>query len=105
LVGPQRDDFTTQIFGKNIRDFGSRGQQRLAVLQLKMHQINFVKEKLKIMPLFILDDIFSELDEGHIKLVLEKVKGMQTIFTTTHKEFMPKEIISSAAVVELERMQ
>lgn len=94
LVGPHRDDFyITHSAGaegdKDVRHFGSRGQQRLAVLQLKLLQIQFMKESLSVAPLLVLDDIFSELDNGHIQLVLEKIKGSQVILTTTHKEFIP----------------
>lgn len=106
LVGPHRDDFFVLMpvgkEGKDIRSFGSRGQQRLAVLQLKMLQIYFLQEKLHITPLLILDDIFSELDSRHIQLVLEKVGKSQIILTTTHKEFVPKDLIIQAHVVELE---
>lgn len=107
LVGPHRDDFFVSIQVQNsnrdIRHFGSRGQQRLAILQLKMLQISYVKEKLHALPLFILDDIFSELDSGHINLVLNKVKGMQVILTTTHREFVPKQLAEQAVVIELEK--
>lgn len=107
LVGPHRDDFfvTMQIEkqAKDIRHFGSRGQQRLAVLQLKMLQIRFLEKQLGIKPLLILDDIFSELDSSHIQLVLEKVQGSQVILTTTHKEFVPKNLVSNARVIELKK--
>ncbi|HXS15205.1 MAG TPA: DNA replication and repair protein RecF, partial [Candidatus Saccharimonadales bacterium] len=65
LVGPHRDDFylTMEVEheARNIKHFGSRGQQRLVVLQLKLLQIAYMKEKLQKAPLLVLDDIFSEL--------------------------------------------
>lgn len=105
LVGPHRDDFLVTMPGalqKDVRYFGSRGQSRLAVLQLKMLQIAFIDEQTKTLPLLVLDDIFSELDNMHIKLVLEKVQGCQVILTTTHKEFVPAEFAKRATVIELE---
>ena len=106
LVGPHRDDFyllMTDSEGekRDIKTFGSRGQQRLVVLQLKLLQIQFVQEKLQTKPLLVLDDIFSELDSGHINLVLEKTFGQQVILTTTHKEFLPQDI--KATVIELKK--
>lgn len=104
LVGPHRDD--VQVFlpdGKILKDFGSRGQQRLAVLQLKLLQIHYMQEKGLTQPLFILDDIFSELDKGHIELLLEKLQHGQRIITTTHKEFIPEDKLPSYTVIELEK--
>ena len=108
LVGPHRDDFFVYMpIGsewKDVRHFGSRGQQRLAVLQLKMLQIAYVQQQTGKQPLLVLDDIFSELDSGHIQLVLHKVQGAQVILTTTHKEFVPAHVLRSAAVIELEKI-
>ncbi|HEX7042590.1 MAG TPA: DNA replication and repair protein RecF [Patescibacteria group bacterium] len=107
LVGPHRDDFfVTMKVGKeekDIRHFGSRGQQRLAVLQLKMLQIEYIVEKVGKRPLLVLDDIFSELDNSHIQLVLDNVQKSQSILTTTHKEFVPQALLKSATVIELEK--
>ncbi len=94
LVGPHRDDFSLS-FGKNsehlrhdVKAFGSRGQQRLVVLQLKLLQLHFIEKAKGERPVLLLDDIFSELDEGHIKHVLSLIDQQQTILTTTHEEFL-----------------
>lgn len=103
LVGPHRDDFiVTMDKDLDIRYFGSRGQQRLVVLQLKMLQISYIEKILGQRPLLILDDIFSELDEGHINLVLSMLNKQQTIITTTHKEFIKGNFINNFSVIELE---
>ncbi len=103
LVGPHRDDFFV-LFDKslNLKSFGSRGQQRLGVLQLKLLELQYIKEKLGVLPLLLLDDVFSELDEGHINLILEIRDNQQTIITTTHEEFIPAKIKGKMEVVELE---
>lgn len=107
LVGPHRDDFfmTMDVEGeaRDIKHFGSRGQQRLVVLQLKLLQIAYMQEKLNAPPLLVLDDIFSELDSGHIELVLQTTKGCQTIITTTHKEFIPGIYQKKFGMIELEK--
>lgn len=106
LVGPHRDDFSVSMFNKaddsthDIKYFGSRGQQRLAILQLKHIEIEYIENALGKRPTFVLDDIFSELDEGHIGLILEILGEQQTIITTTHKEFLPKEIIDKVQVIK-----
>lgn len=109
LVGPHRDDLNLRTKNLEIRiecdlkDFGSRGQQRLAILQLKILELNYIEQKTGIKPTLLLDDIFSELDEGHINLVLDMVKGQQTIMTTTHEEFIPKKMLKDLNVIELEK--
>ena len=105
LVGPHRDDFVVEMQvekqERNIQHFGSRGQQRLAVLQLKMLQIQYIQDATGKKPLLVLDDIFSELDSRHIQLVLDNVQASQGILTTTHKEFIPATILNNATVIEL----
>jgi DNA replication and repair protein RecF len=91
LVGPHRDDFIVHMqdkYSSDIRYFGSRGQQRLAILQLKILQLEYITRALGQRPLLLLDDIFSELDERHIGHVLDIVDRQQTILTTTHEEFL-----------------
>jgi DNA replication and repair protein RecF len=84
-----------------VKTYGSRGQQRLAVLQLKLLQLQYIEEHAEHSPLLLLDDIFSELDERHIHHVQTLLGKKQTVITTTHKEFLDREIIASASVVEL----
>ena len=107
LVGPHRDDFSVHMFNNNtqtthdVKFFGSRGQQRLVVLQLKLFELEFVEKKLNDRPILLLDDIFSELDSEHIDLVLEIINRQQTIITTTHKEFIPHNILDNVQIISL----
>lgn len=107
LIGPHRDDLIYEMFdektktAKNIKFFASRGQQRLTVLQLKLLQLRFLEEKKGESPLLLLDDIFSELDESHIVHVLQMLKDRNSVVTTTHEEFVPKEYLSSLKVIRL----
>ncbi|MBI4089274.1 MAG: DNA replication and repair protein RecF [Candidatus Levybacteria bacterium] len=103
LVGPHRDDFYIRINANDIRYFGSRGQQRLAILQLKLLELAFIQEKTEERSVLLLDDIFSELDEEHINLVLGMIGSQQTIITTTHLEFIPKKILKEMAVISLDK--
>lgn len=105
LVGPQRDDFYVTIQTKggeqNVQHFGSRGQQRLIILQLKLLHIAYVEKILMQKPVLILDDIFSELDTNHIQLVMSRIYAYQTILTTTHKEFINSQKAEDFAIIEL----
>ncbi len=106
LVGPHRDDFSV-VMGKekNVKTYASRGQQRLVILQLKLLQLAFMEQALGFRPLLLLDDIFSELDSGHIQLVMDMTRQQQTIVTTTHEEFIGKQSTKQAHVIKLENKQ
>lgn len=104
LVGPHRDDFSVLMptqakTARDIKFFGSRGQQRLAILQLKNFQLKYIEKFLGQRPVLILDDIFSELDEGHIGLVFDEIGRQQTIITTTHMEFIPKKLLKKMKII------
>jgi DNA replication and repair protein RecF len=106
LVGPQRDDFFFRFRGteKAISEFGSRGEQRLTIFQMKIIETFYIKEKIDIFPTLLLDDIFSELDNTNIHRVLDLLPHQQTIITTTHKEFVPEKILKreDVEIIELQ---
>ena len=85
LIGPHRDDFEIVFNNKDIAYFGSRGQQRTALLALKLAEIEFIEQKTGEKPLLLLDDVFSELDSKHKDTVIEAIKDQQTIITSTEK--------------------
>lgn len=85
LIGPHRDDFEILFNGKDIAYFGSRGQQRTALLALKLSEIQFIENKIGEKPVLLLDDIFSELDKNHRNTVIEVINNRQTIITATEK--------------------
>ena len=109
LVGPHRDDFSVsmlnpstslgQATAHDVKFFGSRGQQRLAILQLKALELLFIEKTLGKRPILILDDIFSELDKEHIDLIFDQIGKQQTILSTTHKEFIPKKMLKSMKII------
>lgn len=108
LVGPHRDDFLVQSAGHTAREsnglrdlskYGSRGEQRLAVLWLKLAELDYIQTKVGDRPLLLLDDIFSELDEEHRSLVGEIVSKQQTIITSADRESVPAEVRTRAQMV------
>lgn len=104
LVGPQRDDF--QFFFPNpnheVKEFGSRGEQRLTILQLKLIEIDYLRQATGEVPVLLLDDIFSELDSDNIDKIYHFLEDQQTIITTTHKEFVPRKILSQENLTTIE---
>jgi DNA replication and repair protein RecF len=86
LVGPHRDDFCIKLkkrkFFRELGRFGSRGEQRMSILWLKLAELKFIEEQTKEKPTLLLDDIFSELDHEHRDVVMKAVGGQQTIITT-----------------------
>lgn len=86
LVGPHRDDFIVHEQHADamvdLSRYGSRGEQRMAVLWLKFAELTYIEKKTGVRPVFLLDDIFSELDFAHRLLVLDIVKQQQTIITS-----------------------
>jgi len=91
LIGPHKDDLqvlfaSSHLENRDVAAFGSRGQQRLGVLWLKLGELQFVESYQDQKPVFLLDDIFSELDEAAQNMVLELVPKYQTIITTAHEE-------------------
>lgn len=100
LVGPHKDDFRVTSGGdRDLAIYGSRGEQRMTVLALKLGEIYFAEERGGEKPLLLLDDIFSELDQVHRKEVLRVMTGRQVVVTTAMKEDL--ELFSEAKVIEL----
>jgi len=92
LVGPHRDDIVFYKQRKkeqlDLSKYGSRGEQRLAILWLKLAEVAYIEKIIGERPILLLDDIFSELDEEHRELVLDVMKKQQTIVTSAEKEVM-----------------
>lgn len=95
LVGPHKDDFVVlssnnQIpnskLDRDLMKYGSRGEQRLAVLFLKIGAMQYSEEKLEVKSILLLDDIFSELDQAHRVEVVKMMEGRQAIVTSAENE-------------------
>lgn len=89
LIGPHKDDIAlfkqeSPQVNRDLAIFGSRGEQRMGVLWLKLQQLDFMKQALGESPLLLLDDIFSELDKAHDELVKQTLVSQQTIITATN---------------------
>jgi DNA replication and repair protein RecF len=95
-LGPHLDDVLVTSDGRDLRQFGSQGEQRLAVLSLLLAEA----ELLDTPPLLLLDDVLSELDLGRRRVLAARVATMgQTVITATHAGALPTD---PAQLVEVE---
>lgn len=90
-VGPHRDDPTLVLSGRDLRYFGSQGEQRTAALSLRLASHAAVSEVAGVAPLLLLDDVFSELDAARAAALTRHLPAAQIFVTTTHPEEVPLE--------------
>ena len=103
LLGPHRDDFTFLSGDVDLNTYGSRGQQRLAVLALKLAEADWMRASTGDIPVVLLDDMLSELDPRRRAYVLQRVaqpeptQARQVWITTTELDLSPAdEYLASA---------
>ena len=102
-VGPHRDDWSFQINGRSLGSFGSRGQQRSAILALKMGEINWMTAVTGERPILLLDEVVAELDEQRRAALLSYVsETTQTILTATDPGMFTEQFLQSATRMKVE---
>jgi DNA replication and repair protein RecF len=98
-VGPHRDDLRLLLDGKDARSYASQGQQRTAVVSLKLAEAALVARRTGERPVLLLDDVLSELDGERRAALLRQVgDGGQVIITSVETGPFPPDLISSAMV-------
>jgi DNA replication and repair protein RecF len=83
LVGPHRDDLNFELGRRELSSFASRGQQRTAILALKLAQLDLLAQLDGRPPLLLLDDVFSELDPQRRAHLVRRIGGLPQAFVTT----------------------
>ena len=83
LGGPHRDDFSVNLAGRPLAAFGSQGQQRSAVLAIKIAEYRVSSARCGEPPLLLLDDVLSELDAARQAAFLAAIAGVEQAFVTT----------------------
>ena len=101
LIGPHRDDLAIHLGGREMRVYGSSGQQRSALLLLDLAAISVYNSRHGDYPLFLVDDVDAELDERRIKRLLEYLEGRTQTFITTSKRSHVEGFLSKANVHEI----
>jgi DNA replication and repair protein RecF len=82
-IGPHRDDIKIYINGKECKIYASQGQQRSAVLSLRLAQLTYFEKEKKESPILMLDDVMSELDPRRRLCLIERIDQIQTFVTCT----------------------
>ena len=102
LYGPHHDDFEFNLQNNNLKFYGSQGQQRIAVLSLKLSEIKILKDYKQTSPIILLDDVFSELDNDKKNNLLKYIDSdNQVIITTTDLENIDKDIIEKSKLIKI----
>ena len=102
LIGPHRDDFSFDLSGLDMKNFASQGQQRMAVIALKISEIYLFKEITKEYPVLLLDDIFSEIDtKKRNKIIKFLLKDIQSIITTTDINDIDEKLLKEAKIFKV----
>jgi DNA replication and repair protein RecF len=102
LIGPHRDDLSILFDGREMRVYGSAGQQRSALLLLDLAAISLYNSWHHDYPLFLIDDVDAELDERRIGNLLEYLEGRTQTFITTSKSSHVGKFFSQANVYEIQ---
>lgn len=90
FLGPHRDDFKAQLGERDLANFGSQGENRSAIIALKMAQLKLYSQKFGKTPLFLLDDVASELDATRRQHLFSTLRdeAAQVFVTTTENEII-----------------
>jgi len=102
-LGIHHDDILFKINNQELKDFGSQGQQKNAIIAYKLAEIEVIKNRLNKLPILILDDLFSELDIEKINNILNMIdKNIQTFITTTEIDKVNENIIKNSKIFHVE---
>lgn len=102
-AGVHKDDFEFNLADNNLKFYGSQGQQRIAVLCLKLSEIEIFKKYKESTPILLLDDVFSELSDDKKNNLLKYIsKDIQTIITTTELNNLDKKLIKKSKLFKIE---
>lgn len=104
LVGPHRDEVRFIADEVDLGTFGSRGQQRTAILALKLAEVQWMRSKINDWPILLLDEVMAELDAGRRGYLLQQINGAhQSILTSTEPEMFTAEFRSRAKSLRVVR--
>jgi DNA replication and repair protein RecF len=102
-MGPHRDDWRFWVNGRDLGNYGSRGQQRSAVLALKLAEINWMVAETGDTPILLLDEVLAELDEQRRALLLAYVQqGSQALLTATDPHMFTTDFLRQATTMTVQ---
>ncbi len=101
-AGPHRDDWRFWVDGRHLAHFGSRGQQRTAMLALKIAEIKRLTKEAGDPPILLLDEVASELDEHRRLLLLDQISNSgQALLTTTDLSFFSSAFLNESSTIQV----
>jgi DNA replication and repair protein RecF len=103
LIGPHRDDMEILFDGRDMRAFGSSGQQRSALIILDLANVSVYYSWHNEYPLFLIDDVDAELDRKRINRLLEYLEGRTQTFITTSKESLVEQFVEQANIYRVSK--
>lgn len=105
-MGIHRDDLNFELDGYSLKDCGSEGQQKNALIAFKLSEIEVVKSVKNYYPILIFDDLSSELDKKKINNILKLLDNkVQTFITTTSVDYFNDAIINNAKLIKIYNSQ
>ncbi len=105
LLGPHRDDWLLEELSPEVRNlgiYGSRGEQRMAVISLKQAELSIIHSNTNSKAVLLLDDVLSELDADHQQELLSTLGDQQSILTTASLSDVPKKLLNDALIYVVE---
>ena len=99
LTGPQRDDLTLTVNGLDLREYGSRGQNRTAMLSLKLAEVEWLAQRTGERPVLLLDEVLAELDPQRRADLLERLAAApQALLSAADAEMFTGEFLARSTV-------
>lgn len=100
-IGPHRDDLSFKMNQRDLKQVGSQGQIRTAVLAMKVAELLYTRQSIGEYPILLLDDVFSELDIHRQQTLVDQISipGLQTFLTTTHLEGPIKRLFDEQGLI------
>jgi DNA replication and repair protein RecF len=102
LSGPHRDEIRFYVNGFDLGDYGSRGQQRSAILSLKLAEMEWMKSQTGERPVLLLDEVLAELDASRRELLLNRLESSEQAFVTaTDPNMFTKRFLAKANHIQV----
>ena len=103
LYGAHKDDFSVYIDDIKINNYGSQGQHRIAILSIKLAEVEIFKNIKEVKPILLLDDIFSELDKNKKNNIIKYINNdLQVFITSTDLKNVSRKLLKNADIYKVE---
>lgn len=102
-IGIHHDDIKFTLNNENLKDFGSEGFQKIAILSFRLAEVKLFYDKKGFYPILILDDLFSEIDNGKINKIIKYLNSdIQTFITVTDLDKVEKHLLENSKIFKID---